>query len=70
MSGSVSTYSQILKEGIFDERFRLGRLNEFEENLDERPDPHEVEALRMEANTWGLLQALIPYVVSPLTLFL
>jgi len=36
------------------------RLAEFEENRDERAHPEELAALRMEANTWGLLQALIP----------
>jgi hypothetical protein len=36
------------------------RLTEFEENRDERAHPEELAALRMEANTWGLLQALIP----------
>lgn len=41
-------------------QYDLPRLAEFEENLDERADPSEIEALRMEANTWGLLQALMP----------
>jgi hypothetical protein len=36
------------------------RLAEFEDNRDERAHPEELAVLRMEANTWGLLQALIP----------
>lgn len=36
------------------------QLVELEENLDERPQPEELAALRMGANTWGLLQALMP----------
>jgi len=36
------------------------RLTELEGNPDERAHPEELAALRMEANTWGLLQALIP----------
>jgi hypothetical protein len=38
------------------------RLAEFEENLDDRAHAEELAALRMEENTWGLLQALIPCV--------
>ncbi|KIM73766.1 hypothetical protein PILCRDRAFT_55142, partial [Piloderma croceum F 1598] len=47
----------------FAPRFRQicrDQLAEFEENLDDRAHAEELAALRMEENTWGLLQALIP----------
>jgi hypothetical protein len=36
------------------------RITDFEENGDERLSQEDIDVLKLEENTWGLLQALMP----------
>jgi hypothetical protein len=38
----------------------LLRLVEFEENGEQKPPQEDLDLLRLEQNTWGLLQAVMP----------
>ena len=38
------------------------RIVELEDGSNSRSLRHEIEVLRMEQNTWGLLQAIMPFV--------
>lgn len=42
---------------------RLHRLAEFEENGGARTSQEDIDLLRLEQNTWGLLQAVMPWVL-------
>jgi len=42
------------------------RIVELEDGPNSRGLRHEIEVLRMEQNTWGLLQAIMPFVYTTL----
>jgi hypothetical protein len=41
---------------------RVRRLAEFEARTENKPTAEELDLLRLEVNTWGLLQAIMPSV--------
>ena len=47
-----------------DAQIYLRRIDEFEDRPDSRNLQLEIETLRLEENTWGLLQALMSFVSS------
>ena len=43
---------------------RIVRIVELEDGPNSRSLRHEIEVLRMEQNTWGLLQAIMPLSIN------
>jgi hypothetical protein len=48
---------------------RVNSIAELEDDRNRMVSQETLDALRLEQNTWGLLQALLPYVFSPLASF-